>query len=65
MKLLPLTVTVLPTYADVGDTAVAVGESTIWSGVPLTVAVSLFCKVISTDDGTKGVFAPTTTTAWV
>ncbi len=63
MKLLPLTVTVLPTYADVGDTAVAVGGSTIRSGVPLTVALApLLAKVNSTDDAALGVFAPTTIT---
>ena len=62
MKLVPVTVMVLPTYADVGDTAVAVGRSNISSGVPVTVAVPL-CTVISTDDATLGVLAPTTTTA--
>ena len=63
MKLLPLTVTVLPTYADVGVTAVAVGGSTIRSGVPPTVALAPpFAKVNSTDDAALGVFAPTTMT---
>ena len=64
--MLPLTVTVLPTYADVGDTAVAVGEATIWSRVPLTVALAPpFANINSTDDAPLSVFAPTAITTEV
>ncbi len=62
MKLVPVTVMVLPAYADVGNTAVMMGRATIWSGVPLTVAAAPpFSKINFTDDFALGVLSPITT----
>jgi hypothetical protein len=61
MKLVPVTVTVLPWYADVGAMEVAVGAPTMVRGVPVTVAVALFENVSCTDDATVGVAPPITT----
>ena len=66
MKLVPVTVTVLPWYADVGAMEVAVGAPTMVRVVPETVATLLpFVNVSSTDNATVGVAPPITTVAVV
>ena len=61
MKLVPVTVTVLPWYADVGAMEVAVGAPTMVRVFPETVATLLpFVNVSSTDDD-DGDVAPITT----
>jgi len=66
MKLAPVTVMVLPTYADAGAIEVAVGAATMISVVPATVAETPeFVNVTSTDDAPAAVPAPITTTTVV
>jgi hypothetical protein len=66
MKFVPVTVMVLPTYADKGAIEVAVGAATMVSVVPATVtATPEFVNVTSTDDAPAGVPAPITTTTVV
>ena len=54
-KLLPVTVTVLSTYAAVGATDVAAGDATTLSGVSATVTVTPeLVNVTCTDDAVPG-----------
>ena len=65
-KLAPVTVMVLPTYADAGAMEVAVGSALTVSVVPATVAtLAPFVNVTSTDDAAAAVPAPITTVAEV
>ena len=62
MKFVPVTVTVLPTYAAVGATEAAVGLALIVRGVPETeTETPPFVNVTHTDDEAAGVPAPITT----
>jgi hypothetical protein len=62
MKLVPVTVMVLLTYAEVGAMETAVGFALTFRDVPATVAILLpFVNVTSTDDAPTGVVAPITT----
>ena len=62
MKFVPVTVTVLPTYAAVGATEAAVGLALTARGVPETeTETPPFVNVTHTDDEAAGVPAPTTT----
>ena len=56
MKLVPVTVMVLPMYATVGIINVAVGSSMTFSGVPLRAAtLAPFVNVSCTDEAAGGV----------
>jgi hypothetical protein len=65
-KFSPVTVMVLPVYAEMGAIDVAVGSEMTVSVVPATVAtLAPFVNVTCTDDAAAGVFAPITTTTCV
>ena len=66
IKLAPVTVIVLPAYADKGAMEAAVGAATTVSVVPATVAtLAPLVNVTSTDDAAAGVPAPITITTCV
>ena len=66
IKLAPVTVMVLPAYADKGAIEAAVGSALTVSVVPATVAtLAPFVNVTSTDDAAAAVPAPITTAAEV
>ena len=65
MKLVPVTVTVLPWYADVGAMEVAVGAPTMVRGVPETVVLRPCVNNSSTEEFAICEVAPITTITWL